>query len=138
MAKKGRPSGEVVILSAAAVMAIYAAGYLLTEPAAGLTADVLASPTPAASIDTLRDGTYLGHGESRFGSVYVTVEVAGARITHVWINATTTTFPSQVIESLPGAVVERQTASVDLVSGATGSSYAFIQAVTAALREAQR
>jgi uncharacterized protein with FMN-binding domain len=127
-----------MVLSASAVLGVYAAGYLITEPAAGLLDQVvLASPTPMAVTGTFRDGTYLGSGQSRFGSVFVTVAVAQGRITQVWINAVTTTFPSQTIDGLRDQVVTRQSSAVDLVSGATASSAAFVQAIQAALQQAQ-
>ena len=85
----------------------------------------------------LRDGTYLGEGQSRFGSVFVTVAIAQGRIAQVWINAVTTSFPSQAIDGLRDQVVVRQSAAVDLVSGATASSSAFVQAIQAALGQAQ-
>jgi uncharacterized protein with FMN-binding domain len=138
VARKQRPSSELIVLSASAVLAVYAAGYVLTEPAAGLL-DQAAVTTPTATpvAGRLRDGTYLGSGQSRFGDVFVTVAIAEGRITQVWINAVTTTFPRQTIDSLRDQVVVRQSAAVDLVSGATASSAAFVQAMQAALRQAQ-
>lgn len=131
-------SGELIALSTGAVVAVYAAGYLITQPAAdALEHAVLLAPSGLAA-RTYRDGTYLGSGDSRFGSVYVTVQVSGGRIGQVWINSVSTTFPQQVIADLPGAVVARQGAGVDLVTGATSSSAAFVLAVRAALQQAQQ
>jgi fumarate reductase flavoprotein subunit len=136
--RKRRPSNELIILSASAVLGVFAAGYVITEPAAGLLDQaVIASPTPIALTGSFRDGTYLGEGQSRFGSVFVTVAIARSRIAQVWINAVTTSFPSQAIDGLRDQVVARQSAAVDLVSGATASSSAFVQAIQAALRQAQ-
>jgi len=132
-----RPPAELLLLSASAVAVIYAVGYVVTEPAAGLTAQVLGTPVASARAGRLRDGTYLGEGQNQFGSVYVTVAVFGGRISQVWINSVSTTFPGQVIDGLRSEVVERQSAAVDLVTGATGSSSAFIKAVQAALRQAE-
>jgi uncharacterized protein with FMN-binding domain len=127
-----------MVLSASAVLGIYAAGYLITEPAAGfLDQVVMAAPTATPAPGSLRDGIYLGAGECRFGSVYVSVAIAQGRISQVWINAVTTTFPSQAIDSLRDEVVTRQSAAVDLVSGATASSSAFVQAIQAALQQAR-
>ncbi len=126
------------MLSASAVLGVYAAGYVITEPAAGLLDQALMpSPTPMAVTGGFRDGTYLGEGQSRFGTVFVTVTIAQGRIAQVWINAVTTTFPSQAIDGLRDQVVARQSAAVDVVSGATASSSAFVQAIQAALRQAQ-
>ena len=126
------------MLSASAVLGIYAVGYLLTEPAAGLLDQMaITAPTATPVPGSLRDGTYLGAGQSRFGNVFVTVAITQGRITQVWINAVTTTFPSQAIDSLRDQVVARQSAAVDLISGATASSSAFVQAIQAALAQAQ-
>ncbi len=119
------------------MVAVYAAGYVITQPASVRMEQVLPTSSSDAVGRGLRDGTYLGSGESRFGSVYVTVQVVGGRINQVWINSVSTTFPAQVIAAMPGAVVTRQDAGVDLVSGATGSSSAFVLAVSAALRQAR-
>ena len=127
-----------MVLSASAVLGVYAAGYVITEPGAGLLDQmVTASPPGIAATGRLRDGSYLGQGQSRFGAVYVTVAITQGRITQVWINAVTTTFPSQAIDGLRDQVVVRQSAAVELVSGATASSSAFVQAVRAALAQAQ-
>ena len=137
MARKPRASGELLLLSASAVLAVYAAGYVLTEPGAAAVGQAAGQVAPASVGAHLRDGTYLGAGQSQFGSVFVTVAVEQGRISQVWINAVTTTFPQNVIASLPAEVVERQTTAVDLVSGATGSSTAFVAAIRAALQQAQ-
>jgi uncharacterized protein with FMN-binding domain len=127
-----------MVLSASAVLGVYAAGYVITEPGAGLLDQAaIPSSTPMAVTGRLRDGTYLGEGQSRFGSVFVTVAIAKGRIAQVWINAVTTSFPSQAIDGLRDQVVARQSTRVDLVSGATASSSAFVQAIQAALRQAQ-
>jgi uncharacterized protein with FMN-binding domain len=127
-----------MILSASAVVGVYAAGYVITEPWASLLQQVaITTPTASPVIGRLRDGSYLGEGQSQFGNVFVTVAIAEGRITQVWINAVTTTFPSQTIDGLREEVVARQSPAVDLVSGATASSSAFMQAIQAALRQAQ-
>jgi uncharacterized protein with FMN-binding domain len=138
VARKRRVPSELMILSASAVVGVYAVGYVITEPAAGLLQQVVTTAaTPAAVTGRLRDGTYLGEGESPFGNVFVTVAVEQGRITQVWINAVTTTFPERMINGLRDEVVARQSATIDLVSGATASSSAFVKAVQAALQQAQ-
>lgn len=137
MARKRTIPPELLLLSTAAVITVYAAGYVITQPAAdALEHTVVTASSPAAQRG-YRDGSYLGSGESRFGSVYVTVQVTGGRISQVWINSVSTTFPPQVIAGLPGAVIARQDAGIDLVTGATASSAAFALAVRAALQQAQ-
>lgn len=137
MSKRRRPSTELIILSAAAVAGIFAVGYVITEPGAEILREVGIAPTPAAVSGQLRDGTYIASGHSQFGDVFVTVAIEQGRIIQVWINTVTTTFPSQTISNLPGEVVARQSAAVDVVSGATASSSAFIQGIEIALKQAE-
>jgi uncharacterized protein with FMN-binding domain len=137
VARSRRPSTDLIVLSASALVGVYAVGYVITEPGAVILREVGIAPTPAAITGHLHDGTYIAAGHSQFGDVFVTVAIEQGRITQVWINAVTTTFPSQTISMLPGEVVERQSAAVDVVSGATASSSAFIQGVEVALKQAQ-
>ena len=96
----------------------------------------LVSPTTAIA-SGLRDGTYQGQGTSRRGNVYVQVTVQNGRITSVEIARSTTEYPVARISALPGQVVARQSANVDVVSGATLSTSAFRQAVAQAVAQAQ-
>lgn len=126
------------MLSASAIVVVYSAGYVITARAARLgEPSLIQGTTLSPKPGRLRDGTYLGEGRSQFGSVFVTVMVEGGRIANVWINAVTTTFPSQTIDGLRNQVVSRQSTNVDIVTGATGSSNAFVEAIQAALRQAQ-
>jgi uncharacterized protein with FMN-binding domain len=62
--------------------------------------------------------------------------VANGRIGSVSITRSTLQYPVRDIAGLPGQVVQRQTAQVDIVSGATYSSQAFRTAVSQALAQA--
>jgi uncharacterized protein with FMN-binding domain len=182
----------LVALSSAAIVAVYAAGYARTAPAAaslasgdaaaiavGATATTpsdTASPTATATTPsqiaagrssvaaaptattpaptqtsqatqaaqsgaqsgaTLRDGTYVGTGSSRHGSIQATVVVQGGRVVSANITGCGTRYPCSDIAMLPGQVVARQSAGVDFVSGATDSSIAYRAAVAAALAKAR-
>jgi uncharacterized protein with FMN-binding domain len=97
-----------------------------------------ASPTStSSSIATYKDGTYTGTGSSRRGSVQVSVTIQSGRIASVTIGRVSTEYPVSDIARLPGEVVSRQSAQVDVVSGATFSSIAFRGAVQQALQQAQ-
>jgi uncharacterized protein with FMN-binding domain len=63
--------------------------------------------------------------------------VQGGRISGVTITGATTQYPTRFVSALPGQVVSRQSAQIDLVSGATYSSLAFRGAVQQALQRAQ-
>jgi len=102
--------------------------------------DARPSPTRAAApvvVAGFRDGTFSGIGSSRRGDVQVSLVVQGGRVASVSITHATTQYPTRLIASLPGEVVSRQSAQVDLVSGATYSSLAFRGAVQQALQHAR-
>jgi uncharacterized protein with FMN-binding domain len=92
--------------------------------------------TPAAATG-FRDGTYQGTGTSRFGDLSVAVTIRAGRIVDVVFTRVATSYPAARIAGLPDRVVERQSAQVDRVSGATASARAFQQAVQRALAQAQ-
>jgi uncharacterized protein with FMN-binding domain len=94
------------------------------------------APAPATS-SSYKDGTYTGTGTSRRGNVSVSLSVQGGRVASVQITRVTTEYPVRDIASLPREVVQRQSAKVDVVSGATYSSLAFRAAVQQALQQAQ-
>jgi uncharacterized protein with FMN-binding domain len=160
-----RMPGRLVALSASAVAAIYVAGLLSTQPAAQSVAEAAAAPltavtTPASALatdsslpavvvgaasssttanatSTYADGTYAATGTSALGNVTVSLGIAGGTISNVQITKVTTKFPMSRIASLPSQVVQKQSASVNVVTGATYSSQAFKQAVQLALAQAQ-
>jgi uncharacterized protein with FMN-binding domain len=76
-------------------------------------------------------------GTSRRGSVQVSVTIQSGRIASVTIGRVSTEYPVSDIARLPNEVVSRQSAQVDVVSGATFSSIAFRGAVQQALQQAQ-
>ena len=86
----------------------------------------------------LSDGTYSGMGTSRYGNVEVSVTIKSGKIANVAITRCTTSYPESLIDPLPAEVVTRQSAQVDLVSGATYSARAFQTAVLQALQQAQK
>ena len=133
-------SGRLVALSAAAVATIYVTGLLSTQPTAQSAALAAAAPaavtTSVANSGTYDDGTYTATGTSALGNVTVAVVISGGKISNVQITKVTTKYPVSRIASLPALVVQNQSASVNVVSGATYSSQAFKQAVQLALAQA--
>ncbi|WAH37609.1 FMN-binding protein [Alicyclobacillus dauci] len=84
------------------------------------------------------DGTYQGSGSNRIGTVYVAVTIQGGKISKVDITECDTHYPQSYIDPvLPQEVVQRQSPNVDIVSGATLSTYNFAYAVQEALTKAQ-
>ena len=96
-----------------------------------------AAQSGAQSGATLRDGTYVGTGSSRHGSIQATVVVQGGRVVSANITGCGTRYPCSDIAMLPGQVFARLSASVDFVSGVTDSSLAYRVAVAAALAKAR-
>lgn len=84
-----------------------------------------------------KDGTYYGAGSAWNGSVQVAVTTKSDKITSVRITRCTTSYPESYIAGLPKEVMQRQSAHVDLVSGATYSSEEFKRAVELALQKAK-
>jgi len=121
-----------------------APGTQSTAPAPSPTVAPTATPAAAPALAQSRpstgafmDGTYVGAGTSRHGGIEATVVVSGGKIRSAVISQCLTRYPCSRIAPLPGQVVDRQSANVDLISGATDSSRAFIQAVTNALARAR-
>jgi uncharacterized protein with FMN-binding domain len=115
---------------------------------------IIATPTPtpapsAAPVDTapqpekpkeqigLKDGIYYGWGSSRHGDIQAAVEIKNGRIFSAVITQCLTQYSCSWISPLPPQVVQRQSAEVDYVSGATQSTNAFYFAVTQALKQAK-
>jgi uncharacterized protein with FMN-binding domain len=190
-APRVRATSGLVLLSAAAVFSVYAAGHSITQRPRDLLHDQLAlldaesaretpgaqvaataapfrpsgeftpigvvsTPTPdpeqeappaatavagaspgAAPAETYQDGTYVGKGSGGHGSVEVTLIIEGGRIVSAEITGCRTMYPCSKIRALPGRVIERQSAAVDWISGATDSSRGFRLAVLAALAKAK-
>ena len=124
-----QPAGNTVVVGASA------------SASAPSTSTPVASSAPVsaagATASAYKDGTFAGQGTSRRGGVSVSVSIQGGTITNVQITSVSTQYPVSRIASLPGAVVKQQTASVNVISGATYSSQAFTQAVQQALTQAR-
>jgi uncharacterized protein with FMN-binding domain len=89
--------------------------------------------TPEASY---REGRYVGRGESVHGGVTVAIVISGSRIASAEIVKCDTRYACTEIDSLSEQVVERQSARLRYVSGATDSSRAYVKAIEAALAKA--
>jgi uncharacterized protein with FMN-binding domain len=95
------------------------------------------SPAPKTQTASLKDGTFLGWGRCRHGSIQASVAIEGGQIVKTEIAQCLTRYSCSWIANLPGQVVSRQNANVDLVSGATESTDAFYEAVSSALASAR-
>lgn len=107
------------------------------------TAPPVATPTVDSSVvakkdeNALKDGVYYGWGTSRHGDIQASVEIKSGKIIGAYISQCLTQYSCSWVSALPGQVVQRQSAEVDYVSGATQSSNAFYYAVIDALKKAK-
>jgi len=116
------------------------------SPASLTNPPIEAAAAPAgATKSAYKDGVYLGWGSCRHGDIEASVTIQDGKIALVAISQCLTRYscgwiapkiPGAGLPDLPSQVVERQGPKVDYVSGATESSYAFADAVVAALSKA--
>lgn len=138
-ARKSAPSSAT---DAASAEPSPATSTLTTAPTLPTAAAV--PPAPAAR-SAYKDGVYSGWGSCRHGDIEASVTIQNGQIAQVAISQCLTRYscgwiapkiPGAGLPDLPSQVVERQSPKVDYVSGATESSYAFADAVVAALAKA--
>ena len=96
-----------------------------------------AAPAPAQAAAVYKDGTYKGWGTCRHGDIEAQVVIEGGRIASASISQCLTRYSCDVIGRLPPQVIQRQSAEVDYVTGATESANAFYYAVLGALGKAK-
>ncbi len=108
-----------------------------TAVAPTVTANVPATAAPTLATAAFRDGTYTGTGTSRHGNIGVTVTIRAGKIVAAEISDCGTRYPCSRIAELPGQAVARQSAAVDVITGATDSTNAYRAAVNAALAQAR-
>lgn len=115
-----------------------AAASSLTAAAPAPVADAATAPAAdttaaAATPRKYKDGVYLGYGTSRHGDIQAQIVIANDRIISASISKCLTQYSCDWIAPLVPQVVQRQSAEVDYVSGATQSTNAFYYAVLEAL-----
>jgi uncharacterized protein with FMN-binding domain len=118
-----------------------------TDGASGGGATATATPTPAPS--PTADGAYVdGTVEgatvnTRFGPVQVEVTISGGRIADIvtlqlpWNDRRSVELSEYAASVLREAALQAQTADLDLVSGATYTSDAYVRSLQSALDQAQ-
>ena len=87
----------------------------------------------------LNDGNYNGTASTSRGDVVVSVEVKEGKISAVTVdeNAETPEIAGNALVDIPAAIVEKNSADVEAVSGATETSNAIKEAVLSALEGAK-
>ena len=105
-------------------------------PIAAVT-DTVKAVVAADTVRAMKDGTFTGWGTSRHGDIEAAVEIRGGRIVNAYITQCLTRYSCGRIAAIIPQVVQRQSAEVDFVSGATQSTNAFYYAVVEALSKAK-
>ncbi|HEY7270260.1 MAG TPA: FMN-binding protein [Dehalococcoidia bacterium] len=156
-----RLADGLIGLSSLAIVTVYAVGYVNTSSSASVTdlAGVTpvapaasqqqatvqpavprangANPTPVPALNiSYKDGTYVGRGTSRHGDIEATVVVKDGKIVSANVSRCLTRYACSYVDPLVKEMVSRQAVPVSHISGATDSSQAYKQAVSAALNKA--
>jgi uncharacterized protein with FMN-binding domain len=102
------------------------------------------SPVPPTGTGGYRDGTYVGGiADAFYGNIQVEAVVAGGKVTDVQFlqypndRSRSIEINSRAMPYLKSEAIQAQTANVDVVSGATDTSMAFVQSLTSALNQAK-
>ena len=118
----------------------------MPTPAAAMpTATPAPSPTPTPQrVGLYKDGSYTGSpADAYYGSIQVQAVVAGGRLIDVkflqYPNHTRTSqrINDQVMPWLTQEAVQAQSAHINVISGASATSYAFAQSLNSALAKAK-
>ena len=102
---------------------------------AGIELEILEVVKEEKSIE--RDGVVEGIGEGHKDKIVVKVERSGDRINNIRVisHGDTKSIAEPAFEKLTSLILESQSTDVDMVTGATGTSKGFIEAVDDALNE---
>ena len=138
--KKYALSGLVII-----AFVVYALHYQ-AESNAAISNVVVQQPmmgTPMMKTTSYKDGSYTGSvADAFYGNVQVKVVISGGKITdvvfldHPQDRRTSQMINDQAMPMLTQEAISAQSANVDIISGATATSDAFIQSLQSALAKA--
>ena len=103
-----------------------------------MTLALSACSGPSSSASIYKDATYAGSAKGMNGDVTVEVKIASDKIESVIVtdHKETPGISDPAIETVPNAIVEKNSTEVDIVAGATFTSEAIINAVEQALEKA--
>ncbi len=116
-----------------------------TTPSGNTGSSTTASPPPTSTSTSgkYKDGTYTGSvADAYYGNVQVSVTVSGGKITNVKFlqypntHSTSVAINQQAMPYLQQEAIQAQSPNVQLISGATFTSQAFVQSLTSALSQA--
>jgi uncharacterized protein with FMN-binding domain len=137
-------NGAVLNMVAAAPISTTPFTTLTSAPAAASIVPVASTLPAAGSNGAFKDGSYQGSvADAYYGNVQVQANVKNGQLVSVRIlqypndRNTSRYINSQALPMLKQEAIQAQTAQVDFISGATLTSNAFVQSLTAALSQAQ-
>jgi len=137
-----------ILLSAFVIIAFAAYGILHRNPEAATVPTNTSSSSSNSNFSTTasgyKDGTYTGSAADAFyGNIQVQATISGGKITNVTFlqypndRGQSVEINQQADPELAQEAIQGQSANVDIVSGATDTSDAFIQSLTSALNQAK-
>ena len=114
-----------------------------TPSSTSTTATTTNQPSGASSSSAYKDGVYKGSvANAYYGNVQVSVDIQNGKIASVNflqypnLDSTSVYIAQQVMPYLKQEAIKAQSAHVNLITGATFTSQAFVQSLTAALQKA--
>lgn len=114
-----------------------------TSSSSGSSSSASSNSTSSSSSTAYKDGTYTGNVEDAYyGSVQVSVTISGGRITNVKFlqypntHQVSVIINQQAMPYLKQEAIQSQSSNVQLISGATFTSQAFVQSLQSALNKA--
>ncbi len=134
-----------MLKKAAVLLVALAAGgvYVWNQSSARQTATPVALASPARPSGGYTDGTYTGPvANAYYGQMQIQAVVSGGKLTGIRVlqypndRNTSIAINSQALPMLRNEVISAQSANVDIISGATLSSVAFIRSLGGALSKA--
>jgi uncharacterized protein with FMN-binding domain len=132
MIKGSRVARAAAILTALAIAAV--------APLAAHRSGVYSKPKGLdLSSATYQDGTYTGSADGFRPGIEVEVTVKEGKVASIKVvdhNEVDSRFYALPIKAIPSAIVKKQSTKVDVVSGATSTSYGIMAAVEDALAKA--
>lgn len=126
---------KILVVLAVAVVICGVAGY--TYLTRGLK-EVALLPVNPVNAQALADGTYTGRYDGYRWATDVTVTVKGGIITGIQVTGDQAFQVPQVKETIVSRVIQKQTTKVDIVTGSTVSSKAYLKAIENALSATKR
>ena len=115
-----------------------------TNPSSNASSSNAGGSGPTATSHGLKNGTYTGSVEDAYyGNVQVSATISGGKLTDVTFlqypdtHQDSVMINQQAMPWLKQEAIQKQSAHVDIISGATFTSQAFIQSLDNALNQAQ-